>query len=220
MFVGQPPGSARFAGVGAPPGGEPHLQRGRLERFADADRHPAAQPRPWPAAQALIGNAVGLAVDPHPRPGVGNAKADPGDGNHRQAGGFQRAEQHTVAAGVIDRVQPDIGFGEGTEIGQRHEGADSEIAHLKRHQRGVGHSIGEYIRAGSRREQVRDIGGTHRPMNEGQVFPPLVEKHRVGQRRGRDGESVPGRGGIRRARRHRILSRSGWARTGCRRRGR
>ena len=82
----------------------------------------------------------------------------------------------------IDRIEADIGFQEATEVRNMKCGADFGATHGERDQPDVGHSIGENIRVRSERVHRFDALGVHRPMDEGQIMPLLVERDRAAQR--------------------------------------
>ena len=85
-----------------------------------------------------------------------------------------------MASVVIHRVQPDICFGKGTEVGHRRAWSHPGAAHLKRHQCGIGHAVGENVRSGTSRKEVGDVGRPHRPVHERQFTPVLVEQNGAG----------------------------------------
>ena len=169
---------------------------------ADGDRQSAVQAAPRPPAHTSIRDAVPLPLHPHPRPGVWDTAADPDDGHDGQARRFQRKEQHAVSAGAIDRVEPDVRLQEAPEIRKRKCGANFGASHDKRDEADVGHAVGEHVGAGARRVHAFDAFRPHRPMDEGQVSPALVEGNRAGKRRWsdripREGRVLTGFGGRR-----------------------
>jgi hypothetical protein len=88
-----------------------------------------------------------------------------------------------VAAGVVDRVEPDVRFCEPAEVRQLEPGSQRRAGNLERNQPDVRHSVDEHIGAGAVRVQVRNALRVHRPVDEREVGPKLVEQHRSPKRR-------------------------------------
>ena len=136
-----------------------------------------------PAPKTLV---TDLVIDPgHPQlcPRVGDAEAGPGEQYNREAGRFQRSEHQPMTAGAVGRVQPDVGLREGAEVGDRKHSPQPGTPHHERHQRDVGPPVREDVRAGPGRVQMRNAVGVHRPVDEGEVTPELIEHGRTRQPR-------------------------------------
>ena len=107
--------------------------------------------------------------------------------HHGHAFGLEGPEEHAVAAGVVDGVEPDVRLEEAAQPRQARATAARPrryAVHDERDEGDVGETVDEDVRPRPRREEVAHGVGVDRLVHEGQVAPHLVEDHGWPERRG------------------------------------